>query len=319
MCASSLNMHCRTHTGSKPFACLKCEQSFAQAGNLKKHIARCHSENEKDRSQKRKAAKEANSVEKDRKKDDETDEFTGSERDNSTSESEYDRENDEGKESENEPRVPITQVTHTTPECFPPASSVPSDSRFLMSTFTRTPLNTAAPGFSRLNSLLTTSTSFGFPVAKSRIDVAQEPQDDRLAAQRLFSEGPGLTTRERCLNSNSESVLMNQSKINGNSVTSDANERSALVNSGNSLAEQRQHPPISPHQSFMTSFEGMLAETSGGILTQAAENISRERAVTLPHMHTMLTARAVIPGHETQGASSDINVFPFSPNLFHQS
>lgn len=42
-CPSSLAMHCRIHSGTKPFQCDKCDNvAFAQQGNLKKHMKRWH-------------------------------------------------------------------------------------------------------------------------------------------------------------------------------------------------------------------------------------------------------------------------------------
>ena len=38
-------MHCRTHTGLKPFECTHCGMAFTQKGNLKKHVARWHTLN----------------------------------------------------------------------------------------------------------------------------------------------------------------------------------------------------------------------------------------------------------------------------------
>ena len=38
-------MHCRTHTGLKPFECTHCGMAFTQKGNLKKHVARWHTVN----------------------------------------------------------------------------------------------------------------------------------------------------------------------------------------------------------------------------------------------------------------------------------
>lgn len=35
-------MHCRTHSGTKPFKCETCKTAFAQLGNLKKHLKRWH-------------------------------------------------------------------------------------------------------------------------------------------------------------------------------------------------------------------------------------------------------------------------------------
>lgn len=35
-------MHCRTHSGTKPFKCQTCQTAFAQLGNLKKHLKRWH-------------------------------------------------------------------------------------------------------------------------------------------------------------------------------------------------------------------------------------------------------------------------------------
>lgn len=38
-------MHCRTHTGLKPFECTHCGMAFTQKGNLKKHVVRWHTLN----------------------------------------------------------------------------------------------------------------------------------------------------------------------------------------------------------------------------------------------------------------------------------
>ena len=42
---ADLSMHCRTHTGLKPFECTHCGMAFTQKGNLKKHVARWHTMN----------------------------------------------------------------------------------------------------------------------------------------------------------------------------------------------------------------------------------------------------------------------------------
>ena len=42
---ADLSMHCRTHTGLKPFECTHCGMAFTQKGNLKKHVARWHTVN----------------------------------------------------------------------------------------------------------------------------------------------------------------------------------------------------------------------------------------------------------------------------------
>ena len=39
----SFKIHMRSHTGDKPYQCIKCDETFSKQGNLKSHL-KAHSE-----------------------------------------------------------------------------------------------------------------------------------------------------------------------------------------------------------------------------------------------------------------------------------
>lgn len=296
-CPSSLAMHCRTHSGNKPFKCDTCHAGFAQLGNLKKHLRRWHDADSGSSSKRRRLSKkkaknqtetalesEAGDVSETRNGNEALSPKDACGQDDNSVGHESEVEEDENNQEDTDEIMRREQTAIASI-----LTSITSDQNFVSSRGF-TPLNTPTQGFyiSPLNSVMS---NIGPSVTRASIIMS--------------SMSPISST---------VTVPASMSQIQQNIESSNPHSQ---------LAPVFVPPQLGPYMTSSTVPSAMPQITSSNARAPITTSSISSSSTILPHVHTILNPQInpqqYVP-HTTMNhvQASELPMYPFSPSsLFH--